>query len=258
MKEKYGLDQPLLIQFKNYITNVLHGDLGVSYKISKAKPVTSIILKQFPTSAKLGGVALAIAIALGIPIGAVSALNRGKWLDKLLMLITTAGIAVPGFVLATTSMVVFGVLWPVLPTVGLKGPASYVLPAFALSFYPCCYIARLTRSSMLDVVSQDYVRTAKAKGLPRFIITFKHALRNSLIPVITYLGPLTAGILTGGFVVEKVFNIPGLGRYFIDSINARDYPLIMGTTIFLAALVIGMNLLVDIAYTIVDPRIKVK
>jgi len=255
MNEKYGLDKPLIVQYKNYMLNLVQGDLGVSYKMQKNRPVLDIILDQFPTSAKIGIIALFLTIVIGVPAGCVAAYNRGKWLDSLLMLMTTVGIAVPGFVISTGSMVLFGVVLGWLPTVGLGSVSGYILPCFALSFYPTCYVARLTRSSMLDVIHQDYIRTAQAKGLPAWKVTFKHALRNSLIPVITYLGPLTATILTGGFVVETVFNIPGLGRYFISSISNRDYPLIMGTTIFLATLVIFMNLLVDIAYKIVDPRI---
>ena len=255
MNEKYGLDKPLIVQYKNYMVNLVQGDLGVSYKMQKNRPVMDIIIDMFPTSAKIGAIALLLTLLVGIPIGSVSAYHRGQWLDSLLMLLTTAGIALPSFVIATGSMIIFGVKLEWLPTFGLGSFTSYILPCFALSFYPISYVARLTRSSMLDVIHQDYIRTAQAKGLPHHKITFKHALRNSLIPVITYLGPLTAGILTGGFVVESVFNIPGLGRYFIQSISNRDYPLIMGTTIFLATLVVMMNLLVDLAYKFVDPRI---
>ena len=168
----------------------------------------------------------------------------------------TAGVAVPSFVVATLLMVIFGVKLNILPTIGLTSWKNYILPCFSLGFYPMCYIARLTRSSMLDVINQDYIRTAKAKGLPTGKIIFKHALRNSLIPVVTYLGPLTAYIITGSFVVESVFSIPGLGKYFIQSILNRDYPIIMGTTIFLASLLVVMMLVVDVLYKVVDPRIQ--
>jgi len=192
---------------------------------------------------------------LGIPIGAIAALRRGEWLDNLLMFIATIGIAVPGFVVATSLMIIFGVKLHILPTYGLTTPLHYILPALTLAFYPMSYIARLMRSSMLEVLSLDYIRTAKAKGVSQFKMIFKHALRNSLIPVITYLGPLMAYILTGSFVVEKIFTIPGLGGEFINSITNRDYPMIMGTTIFLAAILIVMNFLVDLIYKAVDPRV---
>lgn len=256
LNAKYGLDKPLLIQFKNYIVNAFQGDLGVSFKMQLSKPVLTIILQQFPTSAKLGGSALLFAIIAGIPLGSVAAFHRGKFLDGFIRVVTTVGIAVPSFVLATTVMIIFGVKLGWLPTMGLSSPLHYILPVFALGFYPACYIARLTRSSMLDVLNQDYIRTAKAKGVTPFVITFKHALRNSLIPVVTYIGPLTAFILTGSLVVESVFSIPGLGRYFIQSISNRDYPLVMGTTIFLAFLIVGLNLVVDIVYKVIDPRIQ--
>ena len=259
LNEKYGLDKPVIVQLKNYLLNVAKGDFGVSFKMQKNRPVLTIIKEMFPVSAKIGVVALIGAILLGIPLGCIAAYYRGKPIDSILRVFMTLGIAIPGFVLATVLLVTFaGGVWKIFPTSGLSGGAkSYVLPCFSLGFYPMCYIARLTRSSMLDVINQEYVKTARAKGLGTFKIIFKHCLRNALIPVITYLGPLTASILTGGFVVESVFNIPGLGRYFIQSINNRDYPLIMGTTIFLASFVIIMNLVVDILYKFVDPRIDI-
>jgi oligopeptide transport system permease protein len=258
LNETYGLDKPLPVQFKNYIVKAVQGDFGVSLKMQKDVPVIKIITKMFPISAKIGVIALIGAILLGIPLGIAAAYNRGKALDGFFSVLMTLGIAIPGFVLASVLLVTFAGVWKVFPTGGLKGGwLSYILPCFALGFSPLCYIARLTRSSMLDVVNQEYIKTAKSKGLRTGKILFKHALRNALIPVITYLGPLTASILTGGFVVETVFNIPGLGRYFIQSINNRDYPLIMGTTIFLASFVIIMNLVVDILYRVVDPRIDI-
>jgi oligopeptide transport system permease protein len=255
LEAKYGLDQPLHIQLKTYLIDFVHGDLGVSLKMQKNRPVLDIITDMFPVSAKIGAFALLWAIILGIPTGCIAAYHRGKRLDSVLRVLTTLGISLPSFVVATSLMILFGVTWKLLPIVGLNSWMSYILPCFSLGFLPMCYVARLTRSSMLDVINQDYVRTARAKGVPPWLIIFKHALRNSLIPVLSYLGPLTAFILTGGFVVESVFNIPGLGRYFIQSILARDYPIIMGTTIFLAALLVSMNLIVDILYKIVDPRV---
>lgn len=255
LNAKYGLDQPLPIQLKNYLVNFVQGDLGVSFKMQKNRPVLDIIMDMFPVSAKVGAIALFGALLAGIPIGCVAAYRRGERTDSVLRVVTTLGISIPSFVIATVLMILFGVYLGILPTVGLTSWQSYILPCFSLGFYPMCYIARLTRSSMLDVIHQDYIRTARAKGVPAWMIIFKHALRNSVIPVLTYLGPLVAFTLTGGFVVETVFNIPGLGRYFIQSISNRDYPIIMGTTIFLASLVVIMNLIVDILYKFVDPRI---
>lgn len=255
LEAKYGLDQPLPVQLKTYLVDLVHGDLGVSFKMQKNRPVLDIIAEMFPVSAKIGAFALLWAILIGIPLGCIAAYNRGKRLDSLLRVVTTLGISVPSFVVATSLMILFGVTWKLLPIVGLNSWVSYILPCFSLGFYPMCYIARLTRSTMLDVINQEYIRTARAKGVPASIIVFKHALRNSLIPVLSYLGPLVAYTLTGGFVVESVFNIPGLGRYFIQSILNRDYPIIMGTTIFLAGLLVAMNLIVDILYKFVDPRV---
>ena len=256
LNEKYGLDKPVIEQYKIYLQQLLNGDLGVSYKLQKNVPVLTIIKQSFPISAKIGAMAIIFAILFGIPLGCLSALKREQWTDSVIRVISTLGIAVPSFVIATASMLLFSIKLKILPTYGLSGPSSYILPVFTLGFYPMCYITRLMRSSMLDALGQDYIRTARAKGMSEFIVTFKHALKNSLIPVITYLGPLVAFTLTGGFVVEKVFNIPGLGRYFIKAIDARDYNLIMGTTVFLAAFIILMNLLCDILYKLVDPRIK--
>ncbi|MBK5253215.1 MAG: ABC transporter permease [Peptostreptococcaceae bacterium] len=257
MEAKYGLDQPLPIQLKNYIFHMVHGDFGVSLKMQKNRPVILIIEEMFPISAKIGLIALLIAVSIGIPIGCLSAYYRGTRIDSALRVVMTLGISVPSFVIATLLLLLFCVKLQWLPSIGLTSWQHYILPCAALSFYPMCYTGRLARSSMLDAINQDYIRTAMAKGASTKAIIFKHALRNALIPVLTFLGPLTAFILTGGFVVETVFSIPGLGRYFIQSILVRDYPIIMATTIFLAALVIFMNLIVDIMYRVVDPRIDI-
>lgn len=255
LEAKYGLDKPLGEQLVNYLKDLLHGDLGVSFRMQKNRPVTTIIGEMFPISAKVGVFAVLNAVILGIPLGCLAAYNRGKPIDSILRVIMTLGISIPSFVVATLLLVLFSVNLKILPGTGLASWKNYLMPCFALSFYPMCYIGRMTRSSMLDAINADYIRTARAKGLPSRRIIFKHALRNSLIPVVTYIGPMTAYILSGGFVVEKVFSIPGLGRYFIQSILNRDYPIIMGTTIFLAAFVIIMNLLVDVLYKVIDPRI---
>ena len=255
LEARYGLDKPIPVQLKNYILHALKGDFGVSMKMQRNRPVTIIIKEMFPVSAKVGVIALVGAIIIGVPIGCIAAYNRGNWIDSILRVVTTIGVSIPGFVVATVLLIVFGSKLKLLNIVGLKNWQSYILPCFSLAFYPMCYIGRLARSSMLDVISQEYIRTAKAKGVPSSIILFKHALRNAFIPVLTYLGPLTAYILTGGFVVETVFSIPGLGRYFVQSIMNRDYTIIMGTTIFLASFIVVMTLVVDILYRAVDPRI---
>lgn len=257
LNAKYGLDKPLWVQIKMYIQNMFKGDFGVSLKMQKNRPVIEIIKEMFPTSARIGLLSLLCAVLFGVPIGCIAAYNRGKATDSVLRILTTLGISVPSFVVATLLLLLLGVKLKLLPTMGLQGAKGYIMPVLALSFYPACYIGRLSRSSMLDAINQDYMRTAKAKGVKSSKRIFKHALRNAFIPVLTYLGPLTAGILSGSFVVESVFSIPGLGRYFIQSILNRDYPIIMATTIFFASLVIIMNLIVDILYKFVDPRIDV-
>lgn len=255
MNKSYGLDQPVHIQFFNYLEKLVQGDLGISFK-RRGYSVVEIIAEKFPVSAGLGMYAIALSVVMGIPLGVLAAYKRNKLIDRIIMFICTLGIALPGFVVATTLLYTFGMSLKWLPTLGLKTPANYIMPVFALSLSPTCYIARLMRSSMLDVMGQDYLKTARAKGLSEQVVLFKHGLRNSLIPVVTYLGPMMTAVLTGSFVVERIFSIPGLGGYFISSIGGRDYPMIMGTTIFLAGLLIILNLVVDVLYTVIDPRIK--
>ena len=256
---KYGLDQPKIVQMKNYFVGYLHGDLGTSLTMQRDVPVSDIIFHQgkFTLSIKLGVLALIVTVVVGIPLGCLAAYHRGKWIDNLLNVFSTVGIAIPNFVVATVLLMLLSVKLGWLPanSGSLTDWKSLIMPVIALSLYYTCYVAKLTRTSMLDAINQDYIRTARSKGLKTGKIIFKHALRNSLIPVITYLGPLTAGLMCGGFVVETTFAIPGLGNYFVSSIIDRDYPIIMATTIILSALVIGMNLIVDIVYKIVDPRI---
>ena len=255
LEAKYGLDKPLFQQYLTYITDALHGDFGDSLK-QRGRTVMDIIKMKFPVSARVGGVSVLVSLILGVPLGCIAALKRGKFADSLISVVATCGIAVPSFVICTLLLYFFGVKLQVLPTMGLTTAKHYVMPVMALAFYPTAYIMRLMRSSMLDVLGQDYMRTAKAKGLAGGKILFKHALRNAILPVITYVGPLLAYTVTGSFVVEKIFTIPGLGGEFIAAINGRDYTLIMGTTIFLATLIILMNVVVDIVYKLVDPRIK--
>ena len=258
---KYGLDKPVPVQFLNYLKNLAHGDMGVSLKMQEGTAVSKILFGQgkFALSIKLGLWALFFAVIIGIPLGVISAYYRGRWIDSVLRVVTTLGIAMPSFVVATLMLFEFAVAlgWLPVSSDSLKNPAAYVMPVITLALNPLCRITKLTRTSMLDSISQDYIRTARAKGLKTKLILFKHALRNSLIPVVTYLGPLTAGIITGALVVEQIFHIPGLGNYFVTSILNRDYPVIMGTTILLAVLIVFMNLVVDIAYKIIDPRIQI-
>ena len=254
-----AVPKPLYVQLFNYIKNYARGDLGTSLKMQEGTSVSKIIFHQgkFALSLKLGLYALLLAVVIGIPLGCIAAYNRGSWIDGFLRVVTTVGVAVPTFVLATLLLVTFAVKLQKLPTLSGSLPdfKSYVMPVISLSFYYTCYVAKLTRTSMLDAINQDYIRTARAKGVKTRALILKHALRNSLIPVITYLGPVMAGIITGSFVVESTFSIPGLGKYFVQSVLSRDYPVIMATTVVLSALVILMNLVVDVAYKIVDPRI---
>lgn len=257
LEEKYGLDKPLFEQYITYMKGALHGDFGDSLK-QRGRTVADIIATKFPVSAQIGGLAVLLALLIGVPLGCVSALNRGKAIDNIIIVIATCGIAVPSFVVCTLLLYLFGVNLGWLPTFGLTSWKHYIMPVIALAFYPTAYITRLMRSSMLDVLGQDYMRTARAKGLSQYVSLFKHALRNAILPVVTYVGPLLAYTISGSFIVEKIFTIPGLGGEFIGSITARDYPIIMGTTIFLATLMVIVNVLVDIVYTIIDPRIKLK
>ena len=257
LEAKYGLDVPKPQQYLNYMNGLLHGDFGESLK-QKGRTANDIIFSTFPVSARLGGISILVALVAGVGLGSVAAMCRGKWGDQLIMVVSTLGIAVPSFVVATTLMKIFGVELKWLPTMGLSTPLHYILPVFTLAFYPMAYLTRLMRSSMLDALNQDYIRTARAKGVNKFKMLFKHALRNAILPIITYAGPLLAFTLSGSFVVEKIFNIPGLGREFINCITGRDYPMVMSTTIFLATFLVLMNVIVDILYKIVDPRIKLR
>ena len=257
MEEKYGLDKPLPEQYTTHSQGVLKGELGPTRK-KRGRTGSQIIDEKFPTSARLGGLAILVAVFVGIPLGSVAAYNRGKWVDNLLIVMSTAGIAIPSFLSSTMLMYVLSTKLGLLPALGLKNWTNYIMPVAALSLYPTFYMARLMRSSMLEVIGQDYMRTARAKGVSQLKAIFKHALRNAILPVITYLGPLLASLMTGSFIIERIFNIPGLGSEFVGAITARDYPMIMGTTIFLATFVIVMNMLVDFAYAVVDPRIKLK
>lgn len=257
IEAKYGLDKPLSQQYLTMLGNVIRFDFGMSMQ-SEGRKVNDIISEQFPNSAKLGLFAILLCLMVGIPLGIISALKNGKWQDSTSMILATIGVTVPSFVVATLAQYIFSVKLKMFPVMGFKSIMHAILPAIALSFFPLSFIARLVRSSMLETLEQDYIRTARAKGLSEQVVIYKHALKNSVIPVVTYLGPLIAGILTGSFVIERIFNIPGLGRYFVISISNRDYTTMMGITIFYASFLIIMNLIVDIVYVIIDPRIKLK
>ena len=258
LNEKFGMDKPIGEQYVNYMSGVVKGDFSLSLR-QRGKTVMDIISAKFPVSAQVGGISILVALLIGIPLGSIAALNRGKWIDNVIIVFATCGIAFPSFVICTVGMYLFSVALGILPSgFSLAIPESYILHVFSLAFYPMAYITRLMRSSMLDVIGQDYMRTARAKGLSQTKCLFKHALRNAIMPVVTYVGPMIAYTLTGSFVVEKIFRIPGLGGQFVSSITNRDYTVIMGTTIFLATLVIVMNVVVDIVYKIIDPRIELK
>jgi len=257
LEAKYGLDKSLGEQYSMYLKDLLKGDLGPSMRY-KGREVQEIIGYSFPASAKLGGVAVVISLVFGILLGIVAALKYNKWPDTICMVLATLGVTLPSFVIATLLMYIFGVKLSLVPITGLDSWKSYILPSIALAGYSIAFISRLARSKLLEVLKSDYIRTAKAKGVNGRRIMFKHALRNTLIPIVTYVGPLIAGILTGSFVVEKIFAIPGLGREFVTTITNRDYTTILGVTIFYSTLLILCNLIVDIMYVIIDPRIKLE
>jgi len=255
IEARYKLDQPLHIQYIDYLSHLIRGDLGPSYKY-RGMTVNDIIRERFPVSVELGTVAILLALFLGIPSGILAALHQSKFPDYLVMFFSTIGIAMPSFVIGTLLMYFLSYKWGLLPSATWGSPQHVIMPAIALAGLPTAYIARLTRSSMLEVLSQDYMKTAIAKGLPRRRILWVHGIKNAIIPVVTYLGPLVAGILTGSFVVENIFAVPGLGKHYVTSIYNRDYTVILGVTIFYCVLLIFMNLLVDLVYPLIDPRIK--
>ncbi len=253
LNARYGLDKPLGEQFLLYLKGIIHGDFGVSLK--NGREISAIIGESFPISARLGIMAMIVALLCGTVFGSLAALTRNKLPDRLIVFFSTLFTAVPSFVLGTLLLLVFCIKLGWAPVWSPKNQ-SYVLPVIALSAYPMAYITRLSKTSMLDALSQDYIRTARAKGVSKFRMIFKHALRNSLIPVITYAGPQIAYIITGSMVIETIFTIGGLGSKFVSAINNRDYTLIMATTIFLATLMVIANVVCDLLYTLVDPRIN--
>jgi len=255
LEKKYHLDDPLIIQYFDYMKGLVTFDLGPSYKIL-GTDVNTLIAEGFPTSAKIGGLAVILILSIGVPIGIISALKQNTIIDYIVMFGATLGVTLPSFVVATGIIYIGSIQLGLIPATGLGSWKSYIGPVIALSGYSLSFVARLTRSSMLEVLRQDYVRTARANGLSEFKVIAKHALKNALIPVITYVGPMVAAILTGSFVIEKMFDLPGMGTYFVDSVSNRDYTVIMGITVFYAAFYVIMVFFVDIAYSLIDPRIK--
>ncbi len=253
LNERYNLDKPLGTQFLLYCKELLRGDFGVSLK--NGREITDIFAESFPISCKLGLMAIAVALLIGTCLGSFAALMRNRLPDRIIIFLTTLFTSIPSFILATFLLLIFCIILGWVP-VWDANSNNYVLPVIALAAYPMSYTTRLAKTSMLDALSQDYIRTAKAKGVRKGLIIFKHALRNSLIPIITYAGPQIAYIITGSMVVETVFTIGGIGSKFVSAIGNRDYTLIMATTIFLAVLMVAATLICDIVYKIVDPRIK--
>ncbi|NLM43526.1 MAG: ABC transporter permease [Clostridiales bacterium] len=256
MMKYYGLDKPLPVQYVTYMTNLLKGDMGYSLRY-KNREVNAIIADAFPASAELGIRSLIFSITVGLILGIIAALNHNKGWDYISMIIAVIGVSVPSFVVGALVQYLFGIHWKILPVAQWKSFAHTIMPTFSLGLGTLALIARLMRTSMLEVVGQDYIKTAKAKGLSPIQVTVKHQIRNAILPVVTVLGPIAAALLTGTFVVEQIFAIPGLGRHYVLSIQNLDYTMVLGLTIFFGAFLVFMNFLVDIAYGFVDPRIRV-
>ncbi len=255
LNEKFGLNDPLPVQLLRYMGGLLHGDFGPSYKYT-GKTVNDFIETGFPVSAKIGLITVVFVLLAAIPMGIFAAVKNGKWQDMLIMAVATIGVTIPSFVIASLLIYFFSHQLGWTPAYWDWSAAGYILPVVALGGYSVSYLARLMRSSLLEVMGQDYIRTARAKGLSEFKVITRHALRNALLPIITVLGPTVAGLLTGSFVIETIFAIPGLGKWFVNGVSQRDYTTIMGVTIFYAAFLMAMTLIVDIFYCLIDPRIK--
>ena len=255
LNAKYRLNDPVMVQLGSYLSGLVRGDLGVSYQY-KGKDVSDFITSEFPISGKLGLLTIAFMLLASLPMGITAALKNGRWQDMVIMALATLGVTIPSFVIATMLMYIFSYRLGLLPTFGVTTWKGYILPMLALGGYSLAFLVRLTRSSLLEVMGQDYIRTARAKGISEFKVVVRHALRNALIPVITVLGPTIANLITGSFVIESIFALPGLGVHFVTSISNRDYTTIMGVTIFYAAFLIAMVFIVDIFYCLIDPRIS--
>ncbi|MZQ81850.1 ABC transporter permease subunit [Paenibacillus sp. 5J-6] len=255
LMKQYGLDKPLWEQYLTFMNNIIHGDLGASFQFPAHK-VTDIIRQAFPSSLELGLISIAIAIIVGLTLGIIAALKHNKAGDYTAMFIAILGVSIPSFVLGPLLSYYVGVKWGILPAGLWKGPSYRVLPAIALSFGTIAILARLMRTSMLDVLNQDYIKTAKSKGLSNFTVVVKHTIRNAILPVITIIGPIFVNVITGTLVVEQIFSVPGLGKHFVSSVYSNDYTMISGLTIFYSAILILVIFITDIVYGFVDPRIR--
>jgi oligopeptide transport system permease protein len=255
MEKYYGLDKPLPEQFARYVLNVVQGDLGTSFT-QPDRTVNELILSKVHVSAQLGALALLLALTIGIPAGLVGALNHNRLPDYTALVLALIGASLPNFVLGPLFMLLFSIRLDWLPVAGWGSPQQMILPALTLCFAPAAFVARLTRAGALEVIRQDYIRTARAKGLREGVVVFRHALKLSLLPLVSYLGPASAALLTGSLVVERIFSVPGIGSYFIQSALNRDYTMVMGTVLVYSVLLITLNLAVDILYGILDPRIR--
>lgn len=257
LHKHYGLDEPLYVQFYKYLNGIFHLELGPSFKY-EGRSVNAIISEGFPISLYLGVEALLIAVFLGIMLGSIAALHHLRWQDHLTMVIAVIGISVPSFIMASFLQYILAMKLDLLPVARWGSFSQTIMPALSLSALPMAFIARLTRTNMVEVMQQDYIQTAKSKGLNSFWIVLRHVIPNALLPVITYLGPLSASVLTGSFAIEKIFGIPGLGQWFVTSITNRDYTVIMGTTIFYSAILMLCVFIVDLLYCFIDPRIQLR
>ncbi len=255
LNKKYGLDKPFIVQFGDFLWNLLHGDLGVSYSFQD-RNVTDIILQGLPKTATLGIIAFILAIIIGIPFGMAAALKQNSVIDYLSVIFSTIFASIPGFVLGILLIIIFSVALHWLPTGGWGNIKQLIMPAFALATLPAAFIARITRASTLEVMRQDYIRTVQAMGIKQRVILVRHILRNALIPVITMAGPELAFLISGSFIIENLFSIPGIGRMFVNGVFARDYGLIMGSVLFYGFVIAGINLVVDLLYAVIDPRIR--
>lgn len=253
----YHLNDPLDKQYMDYLERVVHFDLGPSFQYD-GRTVNDIISESFPVSAQLGLISLVVALVGGVFFGVVSAWKPNSWIDDGVSFFSTLGISVPTFIIGALLVYYFGFVLPIFPVALWKGPAYVILPVLTMAAQPMAFIARLMRSELVEAYSKDFIRTARAKGLSPLTILFRHALGNAILPVITYIGPLTASLLTGSFVVETIFAIPGLGRYFVTSIYNRDYTVVLGITIFFSALIVLFNLIIDLIYPVIDPRVKLE
>lgn len=255
IEAKYHLDEPLFTQYLRYMNSLLHLDLGPSFKYAN-RTVNEIIAVSFPVSAELALWAILVALALGISAGIIASLAPATWKEHLSMSLAMVGVCTPNFVLGPVLVLIFSLWIPMLPVAGWQAPADRILPAVTLGAFYAAYIARMTRGGMLEILRQDFIRTARAKGLPERLVILRHALRGGILPTVTFLGPAIAGIVTGSLVIELIFDIPGLGRFFVQSALNRDYTMVMGTALFYAVIIIAMNILVDIAYAYLDPRVR--